>query len=140
MQNRKTNRLVSFSSKNMVALKSYRPKTDFHPFIVKICGKMQFFRIYARTNAKIENQRKITSGEFKELSNEPSLTLSSLLFAEKIVYVTKKHTQKKHTYIHTKFHSPFSILDIYISGKIAKFKKSPFIVENGAICASGHFR
>ena len=67
-------------------------KQDFLVFIVKIGGKNRFFRIYARTNAKIENRRKITSAKFKELSNELSVTIWGLLVAEKIVNVTKKHT------------------------------------------------
>ena len=112
MQNRERNRLMQLSSKMLVAFESYTQKTDFPLFIVKIGGKMRFFRIYAGTNAKIKNRRKITSGEFRELSNELSLVVCTGLSAEKTVNVTdkkKKHTQKK-----TQFHSHFSILDIYI--------------------------
>ena len=63
---------------------------------------MMFFRIYARTNAKIKNRRKIISGELKELSNELSLALRARIGAEKIVNVQKKthtHTDvQKKTY------------------------------------------
>ena len=64
-------------------------KQDFLVFIVKIGGKNRFFRIYARTNAKIKNRRKIISGKLKELSSELSATVWGLLVAEKIVNVTK---------------------------------------------------
>ena len=58
---------------------------------------MMFFRIYARTNAKIKNRRKIISGELKELSNELSLALRARIGAEKIVN-GQKNTHKKKTY------------------------------------------
>ena len=67
-------------------------KQDFLVFIVKIGGKNRFFRIYARTNAKIENRRKITSWKFDKLSNELSITVWGLLVTEKIVNGKKKHT------------------------------------------------
>ena len=58
-----------------------------------------FFRIYARTNAKIKNRRKIISGKFKELSNELSLALRARIGAEKIVNGQKNtQTYKKKTY------------------------------------------
>ena len=58
MQNRETNRLVTLSSQMKVTIKSYTRKTDFPSYIVKIGGKIWFLRIYARTNAKIENRKK----------------------------------------------------------------------------------
>ena len=53
---------------------------------------MRFFRIYARTKAKIKNRRKIISGKFKELSNKLSLAFRACIGAEKIANGQKKHT------------------------------------------------
>ena len=105
-----TNRLVKVSSKNVISVKSYGRKTDFPLFIVEIGGKNRFLRIYARTNAKIKNRRKIISGKFKELSNELSLALRARIGAEKIVN-GQKHT---HTYIKKTDNALLNIL-IYTS-------------------------
>ena len=70
-------------------------------FII-VTEKYQSFRTYARTNAKIKNRMKITSGEFKELSNDVSVDFSSHQVAEKIVYKKtgkKKKEEKKHNFI-----------------------------------------
>ena len=48
-------------------------------------AKNWFSRARAPPVAKIENRRKIISGEFKDLSNEPSVDFSSLMVAEKTV-------------------------------------------------------